>query len=256
MKHEEGRLREYLILGAVTLLLIVALPLLAVGLFVLRLGIVAAALVAIIVGVVLLIVSRSFRQKLRAAVEPDYDYKGLHLSTGVGLDAAHSWANVEPDGAFVGVDDLAASCLGPVGRVELPSPGQRINRGEPLFVLARDRRELTVSSPVTGTVIASNEALLTDPERVNRDPFGLGWVARIRTDNPRASRRQLMRGFKAQEWFRNEVDQLTAELGRGPSALPSLPDGGTVVDELYRAIDAPTWQWLQVNFFGEGENAK
>jgi glycine cleavage system H protein len=253
MKLMNVRLKEHLIVAASVLLIIAALPLLAVGLFVLRIGLVAAALVAIVAAGSLAVMSRRFRQKVRAAIDPTFEYKGLQLSTGVGLDTAHSWATVEPDGAFVGVDDLAATCLGPVGRVVLPAPGQRIRHGEPLFTLARGSRELTVPSPVTGTVSARNEALLSDPERVNRDPFGLGWVARVRTDDPRSSRRRLMRGFRAQRWFRDEVDRLTATLGASGSAIPTLPDGGAVVDELYRVIDDPTWRWLKGSFFGDSQ---
>ncbi|MDH3404838.1 MAG: glycine cleavage system protein H [Acidobacteriota bacterium] len=252
MEPQKIRLRECLAAAAVVLVLIAALPLLGVGLFVLRFVLVALAVAALTAGVVAFAASRRFRRRFLAAIGPRYDYKGLHLSTDVALDPAHSWALVDPDGAFVGVDDLAAACLGPVERVELPATGRRVERGEALFTLSRAGRDLPVPSPVSGTVSARNEALVSDPQRVNRDPFGLGWVARLRTDNPRAQRRRLLRGLRAQEFFRHEVDRLVGTLGSDSSAITSLADGGAVVADLHRAIDFPTWQRLRRQFFAAG----
>ncbi len=256
MQHKKIRLTECLTAAAVVLALVAALPLLGVTLFVLRFVLVALAVVALTGGVILYAASWRFRRRFLAAIGPRYDYKGLHLSTDVALDPAHTWAIVEPDGAFVGVDNLATACLGPVDRVDLPAPGQRVHRGEAFLTLGHASRELPVPSPVTGTVTARNEALLSDPERLNRDPFGLGWVARIRTDDPRAERRRLLRGLRAQEFFRQEVDRLVGTLGTGSSAVTSMADGGAVVDDLHRAIDGPTWRELRKEFFAACRHAE
>jgi glycine cleavage system H protein len=249
MEHKKIRLRECLLAAAVVLAVAAALPLLGVSLFLLRFVLVALALVAATGGLVLFAASRRFRHRFLAAIGPRYDYKGLHLSTDVGLDPAHTWAIVEPDGAFVGVDNLTTACLGPIDRVDLPGPGQRVRRGEAFLTLSHAGRELRVLSPVTGRVTARNEALLKDPGRLNRDPFGLGWVARIHTDDPRAERRRLLHGLRAQEFFRGEVDRLVGTLGAGSSAVQSMADGGAVIDDVYRAIDAPTWEQLRKRFF-------
>ncbi len=252
MKNRRITLSECLTTGAVVLALMAVLPLLGVTLFVLRFVLLALALVALVGGLILFASSWRFRRRFRAAMEPRYDYKGLHLSADVGLDPSHSWALVEPDGTFVGVDDLAAACLGPVERVDLPQAGRRVHRGETLFTLDSQGRELPVPSPVTGTVIARNEALTKDPRRVNRDPFGLGWITRIRADDPNAERRRLRRGSRAREFFRQEVDRLVGILATGSPTMTSMPDGGVIVDDLHCVIDDDAWEELREGFFSAG----
>jgi glycine cleavage system H protein len=198
---------------------------------------------------VLFTASGRFRRWLTSVVEPEVEYKGVRLATAVSLDRNHSWARVEPDGTFVGADSLALACLGPPDRVELPPAGSRVDRDQILFTLARDDRAIALRSPVPGTVVARNEALLSEPNRVNDDPFGLGWVVRVRGDDPHASRRGLLRGRRAKEWFRSEVDRLVSMLGTQPATLPTLPDGGVLADGIHRLIDDQAWERIRAGFF-------
>jgi len=135
-----------------------------------------------------------------------------------------------------------------VTAVELPKPGDHVAAGDRLFVLSRNGRELELPSPIAGTIVESNGALLLDPEPLNREPYGDGWVARIRPDEARGSRRSLRWGFKARSWFQNEVDRLVGTLS-GPEQQYALPDGGVFVSEVYREIDEETWSRLKREFF-------
>lgn len=246
---EKTSWKELLLFGFTMLAVVALLPVLGVTLWLLRFVVLAMAAVAIVGAGVLFATSGRFRDWFGAIVEPEVEYKGLRLATAVGLDRHHSWARVEPDGTFVGADHLAVACLGPPDRVDLPTPGSRVQRDQVLFTLARGDRELHLHSPVDGIVVARNEALLTAPERINGDPFGLGWVARIRSDDPWKSRRALLRGRKARDWFHVEVDRLVATLGADPTARPTMHDGGALVDGIHRVIDGPTWERIRVGFF-------
>jgi len=246
--------REWLLIAVTMLAIVALLPLVGVTLFLLRFVVAALAAVAIVGAVVLYTASGRFRRWLTNVVEPEVEYKGMRLATAVSLDRNHSWARVEPDGTFVGADSLALACLGPPDRVELPPAGSRVEPDQVLFTLGRDDRAISWHSPVPGTVVARNEALLSEPNRIKDDPFGLGWVVRVRGDDPRASRRNLLRGRRAKEWFRGEVDRLVSTLGAQPATLPTLPDGGVLADGIHRLIDDATWERVRTGFF-EGRPA-
>jgi len=193
-------------------------------------------------------VSPGFRSWLQSWTEPEIAYSGLRLATGYAFHPAHTWARLERGEATVGVDDMVQSTLGPVEGVELPPVGTRVRAGEPFARLRHAERSLELLSPITGRVLAANRRLVETPERINEEPFGEGWVARIEGDAIRAERGRLLRGEEARAWFRREVDRLISRLL--PDAAPALPDGGVLVGELHRHIDDVHWQRLAEEFFG------
>jgi glycine cleavage system H protein len=175
----------------------------------------------------------------------------LRLANGLALYPAHAWARLEGDEATVGADDLVQAALGPVDEVELPAPGTELHQGERLARLHRGRRFVDLLSPVSGRVLSANISLATDPTRVNRSPFGEGWLARVQSDTIARERGALYRGAEARSWFRREVDRLISRLV--PMELvASLPDGGRVVPSLHEHIDDIHWTRLTEEFFGGG----
>ena len=100
-----------------------------------------------------------------------------------------------------------------------------------------------------GTVVAANEELKSDPERVNRDPYGLGWIVRLRTDAPRRARRHLQWGVPAERSFRHDVDRFVATVGKAQDAIPSFADGGVLTDRIDELIDDQTWLQLRSELF-------
>jgi glycine cleavage system H protein len=249
MRDLETFARSALAVAAVAVAMALLLPLVGAAVFLLRFVLVGGAVVLLLGGLGAALVPR-LRRSVVAAVERQVDYKGLRLATDVGMAQGHAWARVEEDGAFVGADDVVQACLGPLDSVELPIRGRRVRRGDTLFALARGDRRLDIASPLDGEVLHANQELQSDPERVNRDPFGLGWVARLRVDDTRRSRRALLRGSAAREWSQSEVDRLLAMIGGTPASIPTLPDGGVVIDDVHRLIDEPTWNRIRDTLFG------
>jgi glycine cleavage system H protein len=93
----------------------------------------------------------------------------------------HQWARASDDGtATVGITDFAQNQLGDVVYVGLPEVGATVNGGEEAGVAESVKSASDVFSPVTGEVIEVNEALEDEPELVNEDPYGDGWLFKVR----------------------------------------------------------------------------
>lgn len=86
----------------------------------------------------------------------------------------------EPGVYIVGITDYAQGELGDVVYVELPSAGEKFSRMDVFGTVEAVKAVSDLYSPVTGEVVAVNEALTDDPARVNADPYGEGWMLRIR----------------------------------------------------------------------------
>jgi len=210
---------------------------------------IVAAVVALVVSLLLYRFRPGFREWFESSGEQQISYNGLHLATDIAVHPNHSWARVSGKEAAVGVDDLVQSTLGPVEAVELPPIGSRVEQGDRLFRLRRGARCVEVRAPLSGTVVAANEALREHPGLVNDDPFERGWAVRIRADRLQKEAAPLLRGSQARSWFRQEIDRLLTTVLGHPTLQPALPDGGTFVDGLYREIDDETWKKLTETFF-------
>lgn len=94
---------------------------------------------------------------------------------------SHEWIRLEDDGtAFVGISDHAQEAMGDLVYVELPDVGQNLSRSEESGVVESVKAASDIYAPVGGEVVAVNEALADTPELVNQDPYGDGWLYRIR----------------------------------------------------------------------------
>jgi len=90
-----------------------------------------------------------------------------------------------PDAAVeIGISDHAQSALGDLVFVEVPEVGRTVKAGEACAVVESVKAASDVYSPVSGKVIASNAALATQPELLNQDPYGAGWLFRVQTNSP------------------------------------------------------------------------
>ncbi len=98
---------------------------------------------------------------------------------------SHEWARVESDGtAYVGISDHAQKALGDLVFVELPNVGDPVQAGEEAGVVESVKAASDFYAPLSGEILAINEALEDAPELVNQDPYGDGWLFHIRMDNP------------------------------------------------------------------------
>ena len=96
----------------------------------------------------------------------------------------HEWLRVEGDEAVVGITEYAASELGDVVFVELPASGLALQVAQSFGVIESVKTASDLYSPAGGEVIAINDQLADKPELVNEDPYGEGWMIRVRLDDP------------------------------------------------------------------------
>jgi len=92
---------------------------------------------------------------------------------------SHEWVRTDDGTARVGITEFAQDELGDVVFVELPDEGDELSAGEEFGVVESIKAVSDIYAPVSGTVAAVNEALFDQPELVNEDPFGEGWMLEV-----------------------------------------------------------------------------
>ena len=96
----------------------------------------------------------------------------------------HEWVRVEGDTAVIGVSEFAQEQLGEVVYVDMPSQGDSVSAGETFGEIESVKSVSELYSPVSGEIVAVNEALSDTPEVVNSSPLGEGWMIKVRMSDP------------------------------------------------------------------------
>ena len=94
--------------------------------------------------------------------------------------AEHEWVRVDGDTATVGITDFAQDALGDIVFVQVPDTGDDVIAGASISEIESTKSVSDIYAPVSGTVVETNEALQDSPELINQDPYGQGWIMRIR----------------------------------------------------------------------------
>ena len=95
----------------------------------------------------------------------------------------HEWVRIENGEGTVGITDFAAGELGDIVYIELPDVGRKLRAGEALGTIETVKAVEEIYAPVSGVVIDVNQSLADQPQRVNEDPFGEGWLVRMSIDD-------------------------------------------------------------------------
>jgi len=102
-----------------------------------------------------------------------------NIIDGLKYTEQHEWARREDNTAVVGITDYAQDKLGEIVFVELPDVGTAVEAGKSAAVIESVKAVADLYAPVDGTVTEVNEALLDQPELLNQDPYGEGWVFKV-----------------------------------------------------------------------------
>ena len=95
----------------------------------------------------------------------------------------HEWLRIDDDTGIIGITAHAQDELGEIVYVELPKPGAKLNSGETFGSVESVKAVSELYMPVSGEVVEVNDVLGTSPEKINEDPYGSGWMIRIRLSN-------------------------------------------------------------------------
>ena len=98
--------------------------------------------------------------------------------------ASHEWIRLDGDIATVGISDHAQAELTDVVFVELPSIGRKVDASDPTAVVESVKAASDIYAPIGGEVIEANDAVEADPSLVNTDPYGKGWIFKLRVKDP------------------------------------------------------------------------
>jgi glycine cleavage system H protein len=121
----------------------------------------------------------------------------------------HEWVAIDGDTASVGITDYAAESLGDVVYVSLPSVGSAVSAGEPCGEVESTKSVSDLYSPVDGEVTEVNEELDGDPGLVNAEPYGAGWMFRVRVNTGAGGESALPPGLLSAA----EYEELTKSAG-------------------------------------------
>lgn len=159
---------------------------------------------------------------------------------GIYFHPGHTWAVPEEGRVFrIGLDDFARKLVGPPDAVRLPEPGTTLEQGERAWSLDAGGRSVALLSPVQGKVTAVNPEVLGDPALVSGDPYGRGWLLKVKATRPKTTLRNLLPWRPAAAWMEDAANALSARLS--PELGTVLQDGGVPVAGLAREIDPERW---------------
>ncbi|MFP4288794.1 MAG: glycine cleavage system protein GcvH [Bacteroidota bacterium] len=96
----------------------------------------------------------------------------------------HEWIKIDGDTAWVGVTDFAQNELGDIVYIEVSTVGETLEQEETFGTIEAVKTVSDLFMPVSGEVIEFNEDLESDPDIVNKDPYGKGWIAKIKFSDP------------------------------------------------------------------------
>ncbi|HKQ33154.1 MAG TPA: glycine cleavage system protein GcvH [Thermodesulfobacteriota bacterium] len=118
----------------------------------------------------------------------------------------NEWAMEEGDLLVIGITDYAQDALGEIVYIELPSEGDEITKGDPFGAVESTKAVSDLYAPISGDVVEVNDVLLDTPEAINGDPYGEGWMIKVRPYDSKELK-DLMDYEEYSEYVEKEMDE-------------------------------------------------
>jgi glycine cleavage system H protein len=160
----------------------------------------------------------------------------------------HTWALGEsPTLVRIGMDEFASKLTGKLEKIALPQRGKWIRQGQKIWTLYRNGTSVDMISPIEGSIVDINEAVMNDPEIARKDPYGEGWLVTVQSPDAKTNFRNLIGGAMARWWTEESASRLQRHI---PMALGALAqDGGVAIDNLSDQLPDQDWTTLTKEFF-------
>jgi glycine cleavage system H protein len=139
------------------------------------------------------------------------EVKGYNFPDDLYYDRNHFWARVEGGEVVMGTTDLTQKLAGEITFVDVPQEGDDVTQGKPFGSIESGKWVGRIYAVVSGEVKEGNEALEDEPELVNQDCYGKGWICKIAPADLTGDLSKLMRGEAYQEWVQSEIEKMGTE---------------------------------------------
>jgi len=174
---------------------------------------------------------------------------------GLYFDKTHTWAFMEKDGIVkIGIDDFLQHITGPITRIEMKNPGEKIKKGDMVLSIIQKGKQLNIYAPVSGTIIEQNKVLIAHSSILNSSPYSDGWVYMIEPANWSREIQFLDMAEKYKTWLFNEFSRvkdflaISLKVNRIEYENVVLQDGGVLKDSILRDLGPEVWEDFQTNF--------
>ncbi|WP_051564184.1 glycine cleavage system protein H [Desulfovermiculus halophilus] len=169
--------------------------------------------------------------------------RGFHIPQGYYLHPGHAWVKLESeDTVRIGLDQFALKILGPLDCIDIPVLGKRLTQDQPGFILHREGHSIAVLSPVSGVITDVQTELGEHPAPALDDPYGQGWLVRVKASDLRRELPGLILGMESEDFLSQSVNRVFSLLEEkyGPLAA----DGGDLAPDLAGQLPEMSWEKL------------
>lgn len=179
---------------------------------------------------------------------------------GLFFDKSHTWAFMEKDGKVrVGIDEFLQHVTGPITRVRMKNPGERIKKGESFLSLVQQGKKLEIKSPVSGIIAEQNGGLLDDSSMINTEPYSGGWVYVVEPQNWISELKNYFMGQPYTDWLKTEavrfkefcVSALKTDGTKEPALV--MQDGGEIRGAVLESFGPEVWEEFQNSFINKAK---
>lgn len=172
---------------------------------------------------------------------------GYQMPEELAYHRGHTWARLlGPDTVAIGIDDFARQLIGSATRTSLPAVGTWLRQGAKAAGLGLDGRDVDVVAPIDGEVVEVNDAVVRQPNLATSDPYGRGWLVKVRSSELARNLGNLLSGSLARRFMEDTRDRLQHQLMALQGTV--LADGGEPVADFTRHLPEEEWRHLVHEF--------
>ena len=172
---------------------------------------------------------------------------GYQMPEELAYHRGHTWARLlGPDTVAIGIDDFARQLIGSATRTSLPAVGTWLRQGAKAAGLGLDGRAVDVVAPLDGEVVEVDDAVVRQPSLATSDPYGRGWLLKVRSSELARNLGNLLSGSLAHRFMEDTRDRLQHQLMALQGTV--LADGGEPVADFARHLPEEDWRHLVHEF--------
>ena len=191
-----------------------------------------------------------------AAAEPNHAGAApgwFRVPAGFHFHRGHTWAKPDEGGLVrVGMDDFARLFLGQPQALSLPAVGERLQQGEKGWSVKVDGQHVSLLSPVQGEVAEVNTEAIANPSLMQDDPYGKGWLLKVRAPGRSSGLKNLLPSTLAKTWMDDTSRRISTLMA--PDLGMVLQDGGELVSGIARELAGDEWPHLADEMFLTAED--